>query len=83
LGPPGLQIGEVSFLVVATATDGPDVFAGFFDPADTCLNNANQPCNLTSFANINVNNLPEPSTALLCGLALAGIAARGRLARVA
>lgn len=81
-GPPGIQIGEVHFFVVAPATDGPDVLAGFSDPADTCLNNSNQPCNLTNFANINVNSVvPEPSTALLCGLGLAAIAARRRNGR--
>jgi hypothetical protein len=70
----GYQMGTVVWKVTDAQTDGADVLSGLFD------------CGICAFADADLNvlpniefnaatvNVPEPGTALLLGLAFAGLA---------
>lgn len=73
-------IGELRFVVTQNvATDGPDIFAGLFNPGvDGLLDNAGGDLGpLATFGSASVN-VPEPSSLLLGVLGLTGLGIRRR-----
>lgn len=77
--PPTVDIIELMFLVTGNvATDGFDIETGFFSVGfDGMFDNAGSPSSVT-FGTASVN-VPEPSTALLIGLGIVGLATRSRM----
>jgi len=82
--PARYRIGQAFFTSNGAATDGADIFAGFFNtPFDIIIdgNSTIVPTGTITFGTATINVIPEPGTISLLGLGLVGLVLAGRRSR--